>query len=100
MNLTREEKIKTLRTVQEWAGGQLNALGEPLVPAGATPTVAPPMGEHASFLRNEMGWLSLTLMSIARILEQPPTETMKELPAHAEKVMAELKSLKQNPTSP
>lgn len=48
----------------------------------------------ASFMTNQVGWLTLTLTAIANTLELPSDKTMKELPAHAIKIMQELHTLR------
>ena len=47
-------------------------------------------------LRNEVNWLTLTMLSISRILQSPPELTLKELPDHAKKIMEELVNFRDN----
>jgi hypothetical protein len=59
-----------------------NATGLPYNPE---PTVAS--------LKNEISWLSLTLQQLSKTLQQPVDQTTAQLPAHAAKIMDELKRL-------
>ena len=43
-----------------------------------------------TFLQNQVDWLSLQMQEIARTLQLPADSTMKDLPEHAKKIMAEL----------
>ena len=58
----------------------------------APPTRAIPV--DVGFLNNQIGWMTNTLQVIARTLEQPADQTMKDLPAYTEAIMKELKSLR------
>lgn len=49
-----------------------------------------------SFLRNQVSWNAMTMMSIANILEMTGSSTMKDLPSHAQNIINELKLLRQN----
>ena len=59
-----------------------------------TPVPTPPVTVDNSFLTNQVSWLTLTLTAIANTLELPSDKTMKELPAHAIKIMQELHTLR------
>lgn len=53
-----------------------------------TPTV--PDWLEGSDITSQITWLTATLLQVGRILNQPSNQTLKDLPAHAERVMVEL----------
>ncbi len=82
-----QDKVKTLQTVRQWAESELTILGIPTV---VVQTVSIPPDPEIAVLRNSNSWLNLTIQDIAKILELPQEGTMKDLPAHAVKIMREL----------
>lgn len=47
-----------------------------------------------SSLLNDVNFLTMSMLAISRSLELPADQTMKDLPAHAEKIMEELRGLR------
>jgi hypothetical protein len=94
----RMTRIESLKTVRKFVDEELKELGVhtpvPLPPRPAPPDPIPPLpvGE-VDTLRNSNSWMAMTLTETMRILGQTDG-TMKDLTAHARKVVAELNTLR------
>jgi len=60
----------------------------------AVPTPIPPQVAEIEFLRNQINWLTLTLLGIAHTLEMPADLMLRDLETWAGSQMAELKKLR------
>jgi len=64
------------------------------IPAPFTPPAPEPVIAEIELLRNEVNWLTLTLLGLARTLELPSDKLLRDLETWAGTQMAELKKLR------